>query len=93
MNFLFTRQDLQRLVEPARFERGRMLAETIDDLYEYVWSLCGTILDGVRRHEAIVHHGSPGLSVECDCPEGGPPSFCAHSVAVGLCYLGEVEDT
>ena len=37
MNFLFTRQDLQRLVEPARFERGRMLAETIDDLYEDEW--------------------------------------------------------
>ena len=75
MNFLFTRQDLQRLVEPARFERGRMLADTIEDLYEYEWSLCGTTLDGVRRHEATVHHGSPGLSAECDCPEGGPPSF------------------
>lgn len=41
MNFLFTRQDLQRLVEPARFERRRMLAETIDDLYEYEWTCAG----------------------------------------------------
>jgi hypothetical protein len=41
VNFLFTRQDLQRLVEPARFERRRMLAETIDDLYEYEWTCAG----------------------------------------------------
>lgn len=91
MKLFFTRKDLQRLVAPAKFERGRVLAHTIEDLYEDEWSLCGTVLDDGRCHEAMVHHGSRWLSAECDCLEGGPPSFCEHSVAVGLCYLGEVE--
>jgi uncharacterized Zn finger protein len=93
MKLVFTRKDLQRLVEPAQFERGSVLADTIDDLYEDEWSLCATVLDGARHYEAMVHHGDRRLSAECDCPEGGPPSFCVHSIAVGLYYLGEVEDT
>jgi hypothetical protein len=32
VSLLFTRDDLERLAEPARFERARRLAGTIDDL-------------------------------------------------------------
>lgn len=91
MKLLFARKDLQRLVEPARFERGRLLAGTIKDLYEDEWSLVGTVLDDGKPYQAMVHHTSSPLCGECDCPDAGPPSFCEHSVAVGLCYLGEDE--
>ncbi|MGH3026180.1 MAG: hypothetical protein ACRDLR_07020 [Gaiellaceae bacterium] len=92
MKPLFARTDLQRRAEPARFERGRQLTSTIEDLYEDEWSLFGTVLDDGKSYQAMVHHGSPPLSAECDCPHGVPPSFCEHSVAVGLCYLGEDDD-
>jgi uncharacterized Zn finger protein len=51
----------------------------------------GTVLDDGRAYQAMVHH-SPPMSAECDCPDGGPPSFCEHSKAVGLRYLGDDGD-
>jgi hypothetical protein len=69
VSLLFTRNDPQRLAEPARFERARQLAGTIDDLYEDEWSVFGTVLDDGRPYQAMVRH-SPPMSAECDCPEG-----------------------
>jgi hypothetical protein len=90
---LFTSGDLQRLAGPARFGRGRLLTAAVDDdVYEDEWSLVATVVDGGNAYLAMVHHGSAPLSGECDCPAGSPPSFCEHSVAVGLCYLGEDGD-
>jgi len=88
----FTRNDLRLRTDAARFERGRALALTIGDLYEDEWSLVATIDDQGKSYQAMVHDGSPPLSAECDCREGAPPSFCEHSVAVGLYYLGDDED-
>lgn len=85
---LFTERDLQRLAGRTRFTRGRSLVDTIDDLYEDEWSLCATVYDGEARL-AMVHHRVGRLSTECDCPDGHPGSFCAHAVAVGLCYLSD----
>ena len=87
---LFTELDLQRLAGPTRLQRGRRLADTIDDLYEDEYSLCATVYDG-QPYLAMVHHRVGRLSGECDCSDGGPGSFCEHSVAVGLCYLSEDE--
>jgi hypothetical protein len=69
VSLLFTRNDLERLAEPARFERARRLAGTIDDLYEDEWSVFGTVLDDGGANQAMVHH-SPPMSAECDCPDG-----------------------
>jgi GNAT superfamily N-acetyltransferase len=92
VKLLFTRNELRRLVDPERFQRGRLLARTIVDLYEDEWSLVGTVIDEGKAHLAMLHHGTPRLSAECDCPDGGPPAFCEHSAAVGLCYLDEDTD-
>jgi uncharacterized Zn finger protein len=91
VSLLFTRNELQRLAAPEQFERARQLAGTIDDLYDDGWSVFGTVVDDGRRYEAMVHH-TPPMSAECMCPDGGPPSFCEHSIAVGLCYLGDERD-
>jgi hypothetical protein len=91
VSLLFTRNDLERLAEPAWFERARRLAGTIHDLYEDEWSVFGTVLDDGRACQAMVHY-SPPISAECDSPDGDPPSFCEHSIAVGLRYLGDDRD-
>lgn len=88
---LFTESDLLRLAGPARFERGRLLVDEIDDLYEDEYSLCATINDG-ESVLAMVHHRVGRLSGECDCADGQPGAFCEHSVAVGLCYLEEQKE-
>ena len=85
---LFSELDLQRLAGRARVERGRNLVDTIDDLYEDEYSLCATVYDD-QPYLAMVHHRVGSLAGECDCLDGGPGSFCEHSVAVGLCYLAE----
>ena len=41
----------------------------------------GTVPDEGRAYQTMVHHSTPmsaGL-----CPDGGPPSFCEHPIAVG----------
>jgi uncharacterized Zn finger protein len=91
VSLLFTRNELQHLSDPARFELARQLAGTIDDLYEDEWSVVGTVIDGGGPYQAMVHHHPP-MSAECECPDGGPPHFCEHSIAVGLCYLGDDRD-
>lgn len=85
---MFTKRDLQQLAGRTRFRRGCELVDTIDDLYEDEFSLCGTVHDP-EPHLAMVHHRVGRLSTECDCPDGQPGSCCEHAVAVGLCYLDE----
>ena len=87
MKLLFAKEDLRLLIDPARFERGRQVSATIEDLYQDEWSLVGTVLDAGTPYQAMVHHGSPPLAAECDCSDGQPPLFCEHSVAVGLSYI------
>lgn len=85
--WLFTEEDLRRLAGNSRFERGQQLVDAVaDDLYDDEFSVCGTVSDGGRACMAMVHHQRP-ISGECDCPDGGPPHLCEHSVAVGLAYL------
>ena len=83
----FTEADLERLAGPARFERGRILVDAVEDLDEDEHSLWATVSDG-RPYLAMVHHQHP-LGGECDCPDGAPPGLCEHAVAVGLSYLLE----
>jgi uncharacterized Zn finger protein len=86
----FGEDDLLELTGRERLERGRALAETIDDLYEDEWSIWGTVHDdGGKAYLAMVHHVGPPLSCECDCPDGAPGTWCEHVVAVGLAYLEE----
>ncbi len=89
MTLLFAKEDLRCIAEPAWFERGRQLSVTIEGFYQDEWSLVGTVLDDGKAYQAMIHHGSPPLSAECDCSDGEPPSVCEHSVAVGLSYLDE----
>lgn len=83
---VFGEDDLLALAGRERLERGRVLAGTIDDLYEDEWSICGTVHDG-KAYLAMVHHVGSPLSCECDCPDGAPGRWCEHVVAVGLAYL------
>ena len=85
---LFTEADLERLAARGPFERARILAGEIDDLYEDEYSLCATVNDG-EPYLAMLHHRVGPLWSECECPNGEPGGFCAHSIAVGLCYLAE----
>ena len=84
----FSEHDLEQLVEAERLKRARLLVDTIDDLYEDEWSVCGTVHDD-KPYLAMVHHAGGPLSSECECPDGDPGSWCEHAVAVGLCYLDE----
>ena len=84
----FSEQDLEQLAGAERFERARLLVDTIDDLYEDEWSICGTVHDD-KPYLAMVHHVGHPLGCECECPDGAPGSWCEHAVAVGLCYLDE----
>lgn len=84
----FDEADLEELAGGERLERGRLLADTIEDLYEDEWSICGTVNDG-RLYFAMVHHVGHPLSSECDCPDGDPGGWCTHAVAVGLRHLDE----
>jgi uncharacterized Zn finger protein len=86
---LFSEHDLETRAEHACLERARRLVDTIDDLYEDEWSVCGTVHDG-KPYLAMVHHAGGPLSSECDCSDGDPGSWCEHAVAVGLCYLDDV---
>ena len=85
----FSEQDLEQLAGAERLERARLLVDTIDDLYEDEWSVCGTVHDD-KPFLAMVHHAGAPLGSECECPDGGPGSWCEHAVAVGLCYLDDV---
>ena len=85
---VFSEDDLEQLAGRARLERARLLVDTIDDLYEDEWSLCGTVHDD-KPYLAMVHHVGRPLGSECECPDGDPGSWCEHAVAVGLCYLDE----
>jgi len=85
---LLAEADLERLAGRDRLARARCLVDSIDDLYEDEFSLCGTVIDGAS-YLAMVHHRVGQLSGECECPNGDPPGLCEHSVAVGLCYLGD----
>lgn len=85
---VFSEADLEQLVGRDRLERARRLVDTIDDLYEDEWSICGTVHDD-KPYLAMVHHVGGPLSSECECPDGDPGSWCEHAVAVGLCYLDE----
>jgi uncharacterized Zn finger protein len=85
---LFAERDLEQLAGVARVRRARRLVDTIEDLYEDEWSICGTVHDG-KPYLAMVHHVGDPLSCECDCTEGAPKRWCDHAVAVGLCYLGD----
>lgn len=85
---MFSEADLEQLAGRDRLERARRLVDTIDDLYEDEWSLCGTVHDD-KPYLAMVHHVGGPLSSECECLDGDPGSWCEHAVAVGLCYSGE----
>jgi uncharacterized Zn finger protein len=85
---LITARDLERLAGPERFHRGLELLAAVEDLYEDEHSLCATVHDDGKPYLAMVHHDGGG---ECECPDGGPPGYCQHSVAVGLSNLGDVE--
>lgn len=84
---LLSRHDLERVAQPDRMERARVLVDTIEDLYGDEWSICGTVLDGTA-YPAMLHHGAGSLSWKCACSDGDTGSWCEHVLAVGLCYLG-----
>ena len=84
----FSEDDLEQLAGRDRLERARRLVDTIDDLYEDEWSICGTVNDE-KPYLAMAHHVGHPLGSECECPEGDTGSWCEHAVAVALCYLNE----
>ena len=84
----FSQQDLEQLAGAEHLKRARSLVDTIDDLYEDEWSVCGTVHDD-KPYLAMVHHAGGPLGSECECPDGDPGNWCEHAVAVGLCYLDE----
>jgi hypothetical protein len=50
----FSEDDLEQLAGRDRLESARLLVDTIDDLYEDEWSICGTVRDE-KPYLAMVH--------------------------------------
>jgi len=82
----FTERELRRLAGPARLRRARSLVDSVSDLYEDEFSICGTVEDG-EQHQAMLHHAFGPLSAECDCADSRNEPYCDHAAAVGLYYL------
>lgn len=76
------------LGSPDRFERARIFADEIDDLYEDEYSLCARRSPAVSRIWRCRITASVAFGV-MRCPNGESGGFCEHSIALGLCYLDE----